>query len=168
MTILHELLADNGSIYVHLDFHVSHYAKLILDEVFGPTNFVNEVIWKRLSAHNHADKYGKIHDVIFFYAKNEDHIWNHQHAEVSQEYLDQFFDQIDAESGRSYARGDLTARGTRRGETGKVWRGIDPNSMGDHWKVLPSELDRLDAAGKIHWPKKEGGMPRLKRFKDEV
>lgn len=168
LILLRELLADDGTIYVHLDTKKGHYIKAVMDEVFGEENFINQIIWKRLSAHNDAVKYGPIHDTIYFYSKGENYVWNKQFAEVSQEYINQFFDQIDPSSGRRYARGDLTARGIRRGETGKPWRGIDPNEMGNHWKVPPAELDRLDALGKIHWPAKEGGMPRLKRFADEL
>ena len=168
LVLLRELLADDGSIYVHLDQKKGHYIKAVMDEVFGEENFINQIIWKRLSAHNDAVKYGPIHDNIFFYSKGSQYVWNKQFADVSPEYIAQFFDQVDSLTGRQYARGDLTARGTRRGETGKVWRGVDPNVNGNHWKVPPSELDRLDAVGKIHWPAKEGGMPRLKRFADEL
>ena len=168
LVLLRELLADDGSIYVHLDQKKGHYIKAVMDEVFGEENFINQIIWKRLSAHNDAVKYGPIHDNIFFYSKGPQYVWNKQFADVSPEYIAQFFDQVDSLTGRRYARGDLTARGTRRGETGKVWRGIDPNVNGNHWKVPPAELDRLDAAGKIHWPAKDGGMPRLKRFADEL
>jgi DNA modification methylase len=168
LALMQELLSDQGTLYVHLDSRMSSMVRLILDELFGTDRFVNEIVWKRLSAHNDAIKYGPIHDTILFYTKSDDYIWNQQFGEVSEEYRDQFFDQVDAATGRRYARGDLTARGTRRGETGKPWRGIDPNALGNHWKVPPAELDRLDAEGRIHWPKKEGGMPRLKRFEDEV
>jgi hypothetical protein len=166
--LLREVLADDGSSYVHLDTKKGHYIKAILDEVFGEENFVNQIIWRRLSAHNDAVKYGPVHDMVFFYVKGEDYVWNKQFAEVSPEYLKQFFDQVEPGTGRRYARGDLTARGIRRSETGNVWRGIDPNKEGNHWKVPPSKLERLDMAGKIHWPAKEGGMPRLKRYADEL
>ena len=166
--LLYELLRHDGSIYVHLDFHVAHYAKSILDEVFGRDGFVNEVIWQRISAHNDAKKYGTIHDTLFLYTKGTNYIWNRQYGDVSKEYIEQFFDQVEEGTGRRYARGDLTARGTRKGETGKPWRGINPTEIGNHWKVPPSELERLDAEGKIHWPKKEGGMPRLRRYEDEL
>jgi site-specific DNA-methyltransferase (adenine-specific)/adenine-specific DNA-methyltransferase len=168
LVLLREVLADDGSIYVHLDQKKGHYIKAVMDEVFGEENFINQIIWKRLSAHNDAVKYGPIHDNIFFYSKNAQYVWNKQFADVSPEYLAQFFDQVDSATGKRYARGDLTARGTRRGETGKPWRGINPNVNGNHWKVPPSELDRLDAEGKIHWPAREGGMPRLKRFAEDL
>lgn len=168
LILIRELLADNGCLYLHLDQRKAHYAKVVLDEVFGEHNFVNEIVWKRLSAHNDAHKYGPIHDVIFFYSKSEDYVWNAQFSAVSPDYVEQFFDQVDEKTGRRYARGDLTARGIRRGETGKPWHGINPSLKGNHWKVRPSELDRLEAEGFIHWPTKEDGMPRLKRFADEL
>ncbi len=114
VVILHELLAVDGSMYVHLDFHVAHYAKCILDEVCGADQFVNEIVWKRLSAHNDADKYGTIHDTLFFYCKGDKHTWHQQRGEVSKEYIAQFFDQVEGTTGRRYARGDLTARHTAR------------------------------------------------------
>lgn len=168
LVLLRELLADDGAIYVHLDQRKAHYIKVVLDEIFGEQNFVNEIIWKRLSAHNDAHKYGPIHDSIFFYSRNGKYLWNEQFGEVSKDYIEQFFDSVDEKTGRRYARGDLTARGLRRGETGKPWRGIDPSEKGNHWKVKPSDLDRLEEEGRIHWPAKEGGMPRLKRFADEL
>jgi 16S rRNA G966 N2-methylase RsmD len=168
LVLIRELLSTDGAVYVHLDQRKSHAMKLVLDEVFGEHSFINELVWRRISAHNDADKYGPIHDTIFFYTASSDYVWNPQFGEVSEEYLTQFFDQVEETTGRRYARGDLTARGLRNGETGKPWRGINPSLKGNHWKVPPSELDRLDAEGRIHWPEKEGGMPRLKRYADEV
>jgi adenine-specific DNA-methyltransferase len=168
LIIIRELLSDGGSIYFHCDPNRSHYLRCLLEEIFGAPNFINEIVWQRLSAHNDAKKYGTIHDTIFLYQKGGSYTWNQQYGEVSKAYIEQFFDQVDDESGRRYARGDLTARGLRRGETGKAWRGINPSEKGNHWKVTPAELERLDAEGKIHWPQKEGGMPRLKRYEDEL
>lgn len=182
LILLRELLADDGSIYVHLDTKKGHYIKAVLDEVFGEENFRNEIIWKRQSAHNDAGKCGAIHDTILFYTKNDCWVWNDVRMPVSEDYIAQFFDQIEQSSGRRYARGDLTAAGvTQGGDSGKPWRGIDVSAKGRHW-ALPCEiidrhkidprmsiqrkLDALDEAGAIHWPKK--GVPRLKRYADEV
>lgn len=167
LVVIGDLLADNGAIFLHLDTKKSHYAKVILDEIFGESNFRNEIIWKRQSAHSDAKQCGAIHDTILFYSKSKDWPWNIIRTEVSEEYKAQFFDQIEKESGRRYARGDLTAAGvTKEGESGKPWRGVDPSSKGRHWAFVREELDRLDAEGRIHWPKV--GVPRLKRFADEV
>lgn len=181
LILMRELLADNGSIYVHLDQRKSHAIKMVLDEVFDEHRYVSEIVWRRLSAHNDANKYGKIHDTIFFYSKTEDYVWNEQLGEVSPDYVEQFFDQVDEATGRRYARGDLTGRGVRAGETGKKWRHVDPTEKGYHWAIprqLPGieglpvnpieALDHLDKIGRIHWPKKLDGMPRLKRFEEDL
>jgi adenine-specific DNA-methyltransferase len=78
LILMRELLADTGSIYVHLDWHVGHYVKLVLDDVFGKDNFTNEIIWKRSEAHSDASAFGAVHDVIFFYRKTRNNIWNRQ------------------------------------------------------------------------------------------
>ncbi|TJV19707.1 site-specific DNA-methyltransferase [Mesorhizobium sp.] len=167
---LHELrrvLKPTGSLYLHCDPTASHYLKIILDAIFGPTNFLNEVIWKRTSAHSSARRYGPIHDVLLFYSRGERHCWNAQYQPYDVEYLDTFFDQEDA-NGRRWKRTDLTGAGKRNGETGKPWRGIDITAKGRHWSTSPDQLDALDLAGKVHWPKKEGGMPRLRQYPEDL
>jgi hypothetical protein len=82
--LLHELLHENGSVYVHLDYHVSHYAKIILDEIFGAECFQNEIAWKRQSAHSDAKRYGPIHDTILFYSKTSDFSWTPQYEPLGQ------------------------------------------------------------------------------------
>jgi len=165
--LLKELLAEDGSIYLHCDPSRNSYLRILLDEVFGADNFVNEIVWQRLSAHNDSTRYGIIHDTLYYYAKTNKRIWNPQSTKLSERYIEQFFDSIEEESGRRYSRSDLTARGLRNGETGKTWRGINPSSKGNHWKVPVSKLEEWDQQGRIHWPK-TGGMPRLKRYLDEV
>jgi len=167
LLLLRELLADNGAIYLHCDPSRNSYLRALLDEVFGPAAFVNEIVWQRLSAHNDAHRYGIIHDTISFYSKSGGFQWNPQLMPLNERYIEQFFDSVEEETGRRYARSDLTARGLRRGETGKVWRGIDPAQKGNHWKVQVSQLEEWDRQGRIHWPKGDG-MPRLKRYLDEV
>src|SRR5438034_226831 len=74
--LLHELLAENGTMYVHIGSNVSHYVKAILDEVFGNDRYVNEIIWKRQTAHSDVTQgskhMGRLHDIIFLYTKSED------------------------------------------------------------------------------------------------
>lgn len=164
---LRRVLRSTGSLYLHCDPTASHYLKIIMDSVFGPTRFLSEVIWKRTSAHSSARRYGPIHDVILFYGKSPDFKWNHQYQPYDQEYLDRFFDQTDDE-GRKWKRSDLTGAGTRNGETGKLWRGLDVTAKGRHWAYPPAKLEELDAAGRVHWPKKEGGMPRLKQYPEDL
>jgi DNA modification methylase len=161
-----ELLDEDGSIYMHLDQKMSHYAKIIMDEVFGRSCFLNEIIWKRTYAHSDAKQYGVIHDTILYYSIGRRRTWNVIRTAPDQEYIETFFDQVEEKTGRRYARVDLTAAGvTKEGESGKPWRGIDPKSKGRHWAYHPNMLEEYEKQSRIHWPKK--GVPRLKNYADE-
>ena len=73
LVLMKELLSEKGSIYVHIDWHVGSYIKVILDEIFGKENFINEIIWKSgniKGAKTSADKWGRVFDTIYFYSKN--------------------------------------------------------------------------------------------------
>jgi site-specific DNA-methyltransferase (adenine-specific) len=84
---LHRILKPTGSLYLHCDPTASHYLKIILDTIFGPTNFRNEIVWKRADAHNDPKKYGNIQDVILFYTKSDNYTWNRQYTAYSDHYL---------------------------------------------------------------------------------
>ena len=79
-----ELLNESGSIYVHIDWHVGHYMKVILDDIFGKENLINEIVWhyKRWTAA--SDTFQKMHDVIFWYGKGETHVYNRQYQPFSE------------------------------------------------------------------------------------
>jgi DNA modification methylase len=175
------VLKKTGSFYYHCDWHASHYVKVMLDQIFGENNFQNEIIWKRTFAHSSAVRYGTVHDTIFFYSGSDKYTWNEQFQPYDPAYVETFFDHKDAD-GRRWMRMDLTGDGIRHGESGEPWRGIDVTAKGRHWAIpreemlqykLPSDatsqekLEVLDAAGAIHWPKKVGGVPRLKRYEDK-
>lgn len=174
---LHRVLKPNGSIYLHFDPTASHYLKVILDGIFGPIKFMNEIIWKRSSAHSSAKRYGPVHDVILFYCKGDAHKWNKAFQAIPQETVDAWYNNIEAGTGRRYNRADLTAAGTRKGSSGLPWRGIDPTAKGRHWAIpgylglgsvsAQEALDMLDARGRLHWPRKQGGIPMFKRYLDE-
>lgn len=176
------VLKPTGSLYLHCDPTASHYLKLLLDAVFGPTHFRNEVIWKRTGAHGSARRYGPVHDVLLFYSKGDEYTWTNPRAPHDPKYMDSHFRQVDAETGRRYQAITLTGSGTRNGDSGKPWRGIDPTVTGRHWALpgailadlgirdgtVQERLDALDAAGMIYWPEKEGGNPRLKCYWDSL
>lgn len=164
---LRRVLKPTGSLYLHCDPTASHYLKILLDGIFGPDRFQNEVIWKRTSAHNSAKRWGPIHDTILFYSASEDFTWEDITQPYDQDYIDTFFVH-EEEDGRRWRRADLTGSGVRHGDSGKAWRGIDVTAKGRHWAVPHSELDKLDKQGRIHWPRKEGGMPQRKRYIDEL
>jgi DNA modification methylase len=158
---LHRVLKPTGSLYLHCDPTASHYLKLVLDVVFGPTNFRNEVIWKRTGAHSSAKRYGPVHDLLLFYSKTDSFSWNPQYQD-NTEYLTKRYTYED-ENGQKFYPITLHATGIRNGSSGKPWRGIDITAKGGHWKYRIEKLDELDAAGRIYWPS-EGKMPRLKVY----
>ena len=160
------LLRQTGSLYLHCDPTASHYIKVMMDGIFGHNNFRNEIIWKRTSAHSSSKRYGPIHDTILFYSKSQNFTWNQQHTKYNEEYVRQFYRNVD-ENGRRYTLSDLMAAGIRHGSSGKPWRGIDPSVKGNHWKFQIETLDKLDEEGRIYWPPK-GKVPRYKRYLDEV
>lgn len=164
---LRRVLKPTGSIYLHCDPTASHYIKLLMDAVFGPEQFQNEIVWKRTSARSDSHRYNHIHDVILFYSIGRGFTWNVQYMPYDDAYINKFYRHIEKDTGRRYTLSDLMAPGTRKGESGKPWRGIDPNARGNHWKYTVSTLDELDSIGRIYWPPK-GRVPRFKRYLDEM
>jgi len=165
---LHRILKETGSLYLHCDPTAVHYLRMLLDEIFGATNFRNEIIWKRTSAHaNVIKKFGAVHDCILFYSVSDDPKWNQQYAPYTDDYIETFFDQVD-EKGRRYFRRDLTAS-MAHASSGQLyeWKGIRPPPS-RCWAKTKENMDRLDAEGRIHWPKKKGGMPRLKMYPEDL
>lgn len=167
LLMLRELLSDEGALYLHCDWNRSHQLRMVLDEVFSAEFCRNEIIWKRTSARSDSKFYNHIHDVILFYSKGNAPTFNEQFTPYEKAYLDKYFGMKDAD-GRRFASKDATQAGLRNGATGTPWRGFNPASKGNHWKVVPTELDRLDQEGRIYWPEKEGGWPRLKQYLDET
>lgn len=163
---LHRVLKPTGSLYLHCDPTASHYLKMLLDAIFQPIRFRNEIIWKRHSAHSSAKRYGPVHDTLLFYSKGTDYIWTNPRLGYADEYIAKYYKYDDGD-GRLYWRNSLTAAGTRQGSSGNPWRGYDPSAKGAHWKFTTENLDVLDAAGKIYWPPK-GGWPQIKRYRDEL
>ncbi len=163
---LHRVLKPTGSLYLHCDPTASHYLKVVMDTIFGPERFINEIIWKRTTAHSSSKKYAPIHDTILYYGKSALVSWNDPRSEYDEEYLEKYY-RFDDGDGRLYWRADLCAAGIRKGRSGLPWRGIDPTAKGMHWKFTIDKLDELDAEGRIYWPAK-GTMPQYKRYRDEL
>ena len=165
VVLLRELLAENGSIYVHLDGHAGHYAKVVMDEVFGGSNFINEIIRVKCNPKNYtASGFGNIHDVIYSYSKSGEYVWNKLLAPISQQDMLEGFPLVEPKTGRRYATVPLHAPGVRYGATGKAWKGLLP-PQGRHWAFVPETLDKFEREGRIEWS--PTGNPRLKMFADE-
>jgi len=184
---LHQLLAETGSLYVHVDPGVSHLVKIVLDEVFGLENFRNEITWKRTGAHSGARRYGPAHDSILFYSRSSQYTWNIPFLEYDESHLKKF-KHVDAD-GRQFSDEALTGPGRRSpvSASAQPWGGYDPTTAGRHWQPasygydkyqeltgedlaqypLLERLDRLDQVGMIFWPVGGARIPRLKRYLDD-
>jgi DNA modification methylase len=164
---MRRVMKSSAAIYLHCDPAASHYLKMLLDAVFGPENFFNEIIWKRSHAHCSANRFGANHDVILFYGRSGKINWNMVFQNYDSEYTDKHYRHVDKE-GRRYKHENPTGAGISKGATGQPWRGIDPTAKGRHWAKPPEEMEKLDAQGLIHWPDKPGAWPYIKIYLDEM
>jgi hypothetical protein len=167
LQLMHDLLASDGSFYIHIGSKIGHLVRQAGEDVFGRENCRAEIVWKRTSAHaNVTNNYGAIHDMVFFFTKGDRWTWNQQYTTYSPEYLAMFFDQVD-ETGRRYSRRDLTAS-MSRASSGQIytWKGITPTGS-RCWAMTKDKMDDLEAKGRIHWPASKGGMPRLKFYAED-
>ena len=123
MIELHRVLKPTGSIYLHCDPTASHYLKLLLDAVFGATNFRSELIWRRQSAHSDARNYGSVHDTMLFYAKSDEFVWNPSFQPYDPDYVEQYYRYTD-DGGRRFMSGDLGSAGLQGGGYEYEWKGV--------------------------------------------
>ena len=187
MRELHRVLKPTGSIYLHCDPTASHYLKLLMDAVFGPKSFRNEVIWRRTGSNSAAKRFGPIHQTLLYYTKSDSAPFYPVALPYTKGYIEDYFTETD-ERGR-YRPVLLTGPGTRTGDSGKEWRGYNPTSSGRHWQPssylyskyrsltgddlskypLLERLDRLDEIGLMHWARKEGGgVPNYKYYLEDA
>ena len=154
------VMNDTASIYVHLDYHIGHYVKILLDEIFGEDNFRNEIIWKRATAHSDAEFYGNNFDCLYFYTKSQDkYIFNTVYQPYEESYLARFT-QCDSD-GRKWDSGNLTAKGLQGGGYEYEYKGC--RSL---WRMPVETMERLDREGRLHFTK-NGGI-RSKVYLDEL
>lgn len=165
LILLRKLMSETASIYLHIDYKVGHYVKIIMDEIFGAANFRNDITRVKCNPKNFKRKgYGNIKDLILFYSKGKNPTWNEPKDEFSDGDIERLFKKTD-EDGRSYATIPLHAPGeTKNGKTGDEWRGSFP-PKGRHWRSAPEVLEKLDEKGLIEWSKT--GVPRRKIYADE-
>ena len=167
LILMRELLADTGSIYVHLDWHVGHYVKLVLDEVFGKDNFRNEIIWKRTASHSDsgqgAQHLGRQHDVIYWYAKSSNALVNLIYEPYSQEYIDSAYKHFDLETGRRYQLDNTSGPGgSQKGNPYYEFKGVSK-----YWRYSKERIEKLYKEGRLVQSKK-GSDWRYKRYLDEM
>ena len=161
------VLKDTGSIYVHCDWHASHYLKVMLDKIFGYENFRNEIIWKRHNCHSDGKQgskhYGRVHDSILFYSKSKNYPWNLQPQPYPEEYVKKNYRHVEAETGRRYALTDLTGPGgASKGNARYEFLGITR-----YWRNSKKRMEELYKEGVIIQTK-PGNVPVRKRYLDEM
>jgi adenine-specific DNA-methyltransferase len=165
LVFLRELMSPSASIYLHIDYKIGHYVKVIMDEIFGKRNFRNDITRIKCNPKNFQRKaFGNIKDMILFYSKSENPVWNDPSIPLSQDDIERLFRKVDKD-GRRYTTVPLHAPGeTTNGKTGQIWKGLKP-PQGRHWRTDPALLDQLDQQGLIEWS--ATGVPRKKIFADQ-
>lgn len=165
LILLNMLLSENGSIYLHIDYKIGHYIKVIMDEIFGIDNFRNDITRIKCNPKNFARKgFGNMKDLILFYSKSDNLIWNEPKAPYTEGDKLKLFPKVDR-FGRRYTTIPLHAPGeTQHGSTSKEFKGILP-PQGRHWRSDVSILEQWDKDGLIEWS--GNGNPRKKIYMDE-
>ena len=165
LILLRELLADDGSIYVHLDDNMAFLAKALMDEIFGRDNFRNWITRKKCNPKNYTRRaYGNVCDYILFYTKSDNYVWHRPVDPWTEERADKEYQYTEATTGRRFKKVPVHAPGVRNGQTGQPWRGVQP-PPGKHWQYPPRTLDEMDARGEIYWS--PTGNPRRKIYLDQ-
>lgn len=149
--LMRELLSEQGSIYVHLDWHVAHYVKLLLDEIFGKDVFKNEIIWAYSRWANISQSFQRMHDNIFFYTKNMQGIFNEQRIQLDDKRKRNLVQIID---GKKVSMRDENGNVVYREQTDKpvsdFWDELDFYKNDDIWddiyQVGKNGKERLDYA----------------------
>ena len=165
---LHRVLKGTGSFYYHCDWHASHYVKVMLDTIFGENAFINEIIWKRQSAHNDAKQgsrhLGRVHDTIFLYARTDKRTFSHLYTAYDQDYIEKFYKHVEPETGRRYSLGDLGAPGGAAPSKGNPY--FEFLGVKRYWRFSQKHMQELLEQGRIVQAK-PGAVPRQKRYLDE-
>lgn len=166
---LRRVLKDTGSIYLHCDPTASHYLKILMDGVFGPESFRADIVWKRYGSHNDSKSYGAVHDVLLYYSKGPQPVFNKQFQPYEQAYISERFRFKDSD-GRLWAEQNLASPNPRPNLTYPFTakNGITYAPPGNGWKCEPSRMRQLDDEGRLHYPAKPNGRLRMKNYLDEL
>ena len=165
IAVIYDLLSDRGSFYLHIDYKIGHYVKVMLDGIFGIECFRNDITRIKCNPKNFARVgYGNIKDMILFYTKGKNPIWHEPRISMSEEEIARLYSKVD-KSGRRYTTVPIHAPGeTREGLSSQKFKGILP-PPGRHWRCSVEELEKLDSQGLIEWSSK--GNPRKINYADE-
>jgi len=167
---LHRILKPAGSLYLHCDETASHYLKILLDSIFGPRSFQNEIIWKRTTTHNDSKTWSRVSDVILFFSKGKEFTWNTPREEYSEEYVATRYKGDDGD-GRKYMLDNMTSPNPRPNMMYE-WKGFPSPTMG--WRYSKETMTRLDSENRVWYPRKRDGSfdtdkrPRIKKYLEEM
>jgi len=163
LVLMRDLLAEDGSIYVHCDWRVNSFIRLVLNEIFGDDRFINEITWRRTRTHNDATSWATIADTIYHFSKDENFIWNPQFIEQSEEDVETRYRFKDTE-GRRYRLGPIDSPHPRPNMI-YVWKGFQPPKFG--WRYSQEKMAELDQANRIYYPDDKSKRPATKLYLDE-
>jgi DNA modification methylase len=165
VVLLRDLMAEDGNIYVHLDWHVADYAKGVMDEVFGGERLVNEIVWKRSDAKGDVSQgsrhFSRIHDLILYYTKAENSKWNPLYVPLSDEYVEKFYKYKDPD-GRRWKMDNMLGPGGAAKEN-PVYEVMGVTRA---WRYSKKRMEELIKAGRVIQTK-PGNVPMEKRYLDE-
>ncbi len=167
LILIRELLSDSGSLYLHCDWHQSHYLRCILDEIFGKDKFLNEIVWKRANTvkgnvGQGSRFWGANTDTLFFYRKGGDYAFNPEFTEYSDEYIEQFYKYVEADTGRKYQLISMTAPGgDDKGNPKYEVMGITR-----YWRYSQEKMQELIENGLVVQTS-PNNVPRRKLYLDE-
>lgn len=169
LVLLHELLAEDGSIYLHIGEKMMAHVKLLLDEVFGRENYENLISRQKCHSKNSTkNRYGNIQDFVLFYSKNSDKKYferpERPPTKEEKERAMKEYRYEEEDTGRRYMKVPIHAPGEREGETGEEWRGMEPPE-GKHWTYPPEKLEEMAEEGLIVFS--SNGNPRKKVYYDQ-
>lgn len=167
LIIINELMSSNASIYLHCDYTRMHHIRCLMDEVFGSNKIVNQIIWKRQTAHSDTSQgskhLGRIHDVILYYSKSDSLTLNMQYQPYSKQYVRSFYKYTETESGRRYRLSDTTGPGgAAKGNPKYEFLGVTR-----YWRYSQDKMQKLYEQGRIVQTK-PGTVPQQKRYLDEM
>jgi DNA modification methylase len=159
LVLMRDLLTEDGSIYVHCDWRVNSFIRLVLDEIFGKERFRNEIVWKRSTAHSDNKAYGNLHDLIYFYNKSDKASFTIQYDSYSDDYIKTYFRHSD-DRGKFLDR-DLSAKGLQGGGYTYNWKGKD-----GLWRCPKETMQKYENEKRIYYT--SNGTPRYKQYLSEM